>query len=325
MPADWRPSAELSALRARAALLARVRAFFAERGVLEVETPVLSRFASTDSALESLETRYQGPGAPAGQSLWLHTSPEFAMKRLLAAGAGPIYQVCKVFRDGEYGRLHNPEFSLLEWYRPGFDADRLMDEVAELVAGLLGGDWPRQSFSYLELFQHQLGVDPHRASGDQLAAIARQAGLSLPKADVLDRQGWLDLLLTHLIEPQLGRGCLTFVYDYPASQCSLARLAHRGELLVAERFELYLQGVEIANGFHELTDPGEQRQRFEADNASRLGRGQREMPLDLSLLAALESGLPDCSGVALGIDRLLMVMTQADSLARVLAFPLERA
>ncbi len=321
----WRPSASLEVIRRRAELLAAIRAFFQQQGVMEVETPICSTHGTTDPALASLSTQYTGPGAPRGQPLFLHTSPEFPMKRLLAAGCGAIYQICRVFRDGETGRLHNPEFTLLEWYRPGFDHHRLMDEVAELVNGLLPQPRSVETISYGALFQRHLSVDPHSASAEELhqCALAHQ----VPGADTLElaeRDGWLDLLLTHLIEPKLGRGRLTFVYDYPASQASLARLQD-GDPPVAQRFELYLEGMELANGFYELADAQQQRSRFEADMAVRHQQGQGEIPMDENLLAALEAGLPDCSGVALGIDRLLMCLTGASHIREVLAFPLERA
>ncbi len=321
----WRPSASLEAIQVRAEVLAAIRGFFQPRCVMEVETPICSVHGTTDPALDSLSTRYTGPGAPQGQRLYLHTSPEFPMKRLLAAGCGAIYQICRVFRDGEAGRLHNPEFTLLEWYRPGFDHHRLMEEVAELVNGLLPQSWPMEKITYGELFQRHLSVDPHRASPDDL----RQCALDhhLPGADTLElteRDGWLDLLLSHLIEPDLGCQRLTFVYDYPASQASLARLQD-GDPAVAQRFELYMAGMEIANGFYELTDAQEQRRRFEADRAMRRQADQPEMPMDEHLLTALEAGLPDGSGVALGIDRLLMCLTGTSHIREVLTFPLERA
>ncbi len=325
MTSDWRPCAGPAVLRARAGLLAELRAFFAAAGVLEVETPLCASAPGTDPALEPLLTRYTGPGWPAGLTLYLQTSPEFAMKRLLAAGSGPIYQICKAFRDGEAGRRHNPEFTLLEWYRPGFDLPRLMDEVAALARlGLGQPALAEERLSYRELFMRHLDLDPLEAPvaalrGLAVAQIDGAAGLELP-----DRDAWLDLLLTALIEPRLGAGRLTLVYDYPASQAALACL-NPGDPRVAERFELYYRGVELANGFHELADPAEQRARCVADNRKRCARGQAELPLDERLLAALAQGLPDCAGVALGLDRLLMLRLGADSLGEVLAFPIERA
>jgi elongation factor P--(R)-beta-lysine ligase len=327
MTADWRPGATLDTLRLRARLLARVRAFFAARGVLEVETPLLSVAGSTDPALASLRTAYHGPGLPAGQTLYLHTSPEFPMKRLLAAGSGPIYQVARVLRDGEAGGRHNPEFTLLEWYRPDWGIDRLMAEVEQLVTGLYEGDAPlpaTRRYPYRALFQEYLDLDPLAASVAELRTCAETAGIRPPEgmpAD--DPDPWRDLLLTHLIEPRLGPG-LVFLHDYPASQAALARLKP-GEPAVAERFELYWDGLELANGFHELGDAAEQRARFVADNHKREALGLPAMPLDERLLAALEQGLPDCSGVALGLDRLLMRLAGLDRIDQVLAFAVDRA
>lgn len=312
-------------LRARAALLARIRAFFAARGVLEVDTPALSAAAVTDPHLASLQTLYRGPGFPAGLALYLQTSPEFAMKRLLAAGSGPIYQLGKAFRDGEAGRLHNPEFTLLEWYRPGFDLSALMDEVEALTAELLGLERRFVRLSYRGLFLAHLAIDPFAASVDELRACARGRGLArsaeLPLAD---RDAWLDLLLTHFIEPRLGVETPCFVQGYPPSQAALARI-RPGEPPVAERFELYINGVEVANGFHELGDAVEQGARFERDRVRRRRDGLPDVVPDERLLAALAHGLPDCSGVALGVDRLVMIALGSKSIAEVMAFPIERA
>jgi elongation factor P--(R)-beta-lysine ligase len=324
----WRPSADLATLRLRAELLQRIRAFFAVRGVLEVETPVLSAAAVTQPHLASFATPYSGPGSRHGQTLYLHTSPEFPMKRLLAAGSGCIYQMARVFRDGEAGRRHNPEFTLLEWYRVGFDADRLMDEVTELVTALLAGRptlKEPERLSYRELFQRHLDLDPHRTSVAELAVCTAHYAVPIPPGmPTDDTDPWLDLLLTHWIEPRLGQGRLTFIHDYPASQAALARL-RPGDPPVGERFELYLNGLELANGFHELGDADEQRRRFEAENAARRARGVPVMPLDESLLDALAAGLPDCAGVALGFDRLVMLAAGKDAIQEVMAFPLERA
>ena len=323
--ADWRPTARREVLAARARTLGAIRGFFQQAGVLEVETPALSFAAGTDPALASLSTRYTGPAAPHGAALYLHTSPEFAMKRLLAAGSGPIWQLCKVFRDGERGRQHNPEFTLLEWYRPGFGLHDLMDEVAALLRAVRGDGLAEERLSYAMAFDRALGIDPHRADVDRLRAAARDAGLA--GADALDlpgRDAWLDLLMSHCVEPALGAAGVTFVHDYPASQAVLARVRD-GDPPVAERFEVYVRGVELANGFHELADADEQRRRFAADNARRRGTGLPEMPVDERLLAALAAGLPDCCGVALGVDRLVMLATGAARIDEVIAFPLERA
>ncbi len=329
---SWRPAASLEAVRLRAELNRRLRAFFDARGVLEVETPILSAAAIPDPALQSLTSRYTGPGHADGLDLYLHTSPEFPMKRLLAAGSGPIYQLCKVFRQGEAGSRHNPEFTMLEWYRPGFGIEALMAEVDALVRDLLRGAWEvgeMEVLSYAGAFQRYLGLDPFEATIDELAARAAEQGINAPPLE--SRDEWLDLLLVERIEPRLGRGRLTFLHGYPASQAALARL-NPDDPRSAERFELYCEGLELANGFHELSDSAEQRRRFEAENRERESRGMRPVPLDEHFLAALEAGLPDCSGVALGMDRLLMLAwagVQGEqppvAIDRVLSFPFERA
>lgn len=321
---DWSPSATLDALRARARMLARIRAFFAAAGVLEVETPYAARCAGTDPALESLVTQWHGPGHAGGLPLYLHTSPEFPMKRLLAAGIGPIYQICKVFRDGERGRLHHPEFSLLEWYRPGWDYRQLMNEVADLVRDLLRRpDLPLAPITYRGLFRTRLGIDPWAVGIGKLQEQALKIGISGAESLDLDHDGWLDLLLTHCLEPGLGRGCLTFLCDYPPSQAALARV-RLDEVPVAERFELYFEGVELANGFQELTDAAVQGERFRDDLETRQHQGRVTPPIDDALLAALTAGMPEGAGVALGLDRLLMAMIGASHIDEVLAFPIER-
>lgn len=320
----WQASASSQALRQRASLLARVREYFAQQEVLEVETPLLCSAGVTDPNIESFVT---APAAPGEQPRYLSTSPEFAMKRLLATGSGPIYQVCKAFRHGEAGRLHNPEFTMLEWYRPAYDHHQLMAEVAELVTLLSDGQrgyGETQYLTYVECFRNWLQIDPLTASVDSLRACAREQGVGEVSglADE-DRDGWLDLLMSHCIQPQLGQGRLSFVHAYPASQAALARLLPDNPALAA-RFELFIDGVEIANGFHELLDAQEQAARFAADLIRRERLGMSAVPVDEYLLAALAAGLPDCAGVALGLDRLLMVMHGADSLQQVQAFPWQR-
>ncbi len=317
----WRPTASLDSLRRRAAILAAARRFFAERDVLEVETPLLSQGTVTDLHLHTLRTVVDAPGG-GPETLWLQTSPEFAMKRLLAAGSGPVYQICKAFRDAEAGRRHNPEFTLLEWYRPGWDHHLLMDEVDGLLAAVLGSP-AAERIAYGELLACTAGVDAHR---DDAAALRLRA-LELGLADVpglASREGWLSLLMTHLIEPGLGRGRPTFVLDYPADQAALA-VVRLGDPPVAERFEVYVDGLELANGYHELVDGAEQRRRFEADLAARRTAGLPEVPVDERLLAALEHGLPESAGIALGFDRLVMLACGADSIQEVIAFPHDRA
>ncbi len=320
---DWRPSAPLDNLKKRARILQQIRAFFAERGVLEVETPSLSAAALTDPAIDSLATRYIGPGHASGLNLYLHTSPEFPMKRLLAAGSGPIYQITRVFRQGEAGRRHNPEFTLLEWYRPGFDHHQLMDEVAALVAPVLGLEATAQRLSYRDAFLQFASLDPFAASIAELRQAVQRLGIGEFDAGE-ERDIWLDLILSHRVEPNLGQQGLCFLTDYPASQAALARL-NPDNPAVAERFELYYRGVELANGFHELGDSAEQRKRFESEQAERAAQGQEHYPMDEKLLAALEVGLPDCAGVALGVDRLVMLAVGAESLEEVIAFTVDRS
>ncbi len=314
MTAEWRPTAPTAALRTRAAMLALARTFFLERGVLEVETPILSEGGTTDPQIDSLTTHVRGIAAP----FHLGTSPEFAMKRLIAAGCGDIYQICKVFRDGERGRWHNPEFTMIEWYRLGYDDTALMDEVEEIVARMLV---PRRRLAaaerlgYAAAIRRHAGVDAERAD---LAALRRAAAANGVHCDAdLDRDAARDLLMGLVVGPRLGRERPAFICDYPASQASLARLKP-GDPPVAARFEFYLDGIELANGFHELSDAAEQRARFEADLQTRRERGRAEPALDERLIAALAAGLPDC-------DRLAAIAVGADALAGAMAFPIERA
>eukprot|EP00611_Tribonema_gayanum_P029200 TRINITY_DN7730_c0_g4_i1.p2 TRINITY_DN7730_c0_g4~~TRINITY_DN7730_c0_g4_i1.p2 ORF type:complete len:325 (-),score=61.81 TRINITY_DN7730_c0_g4_i1:172-1146(-) len=314
----WRPSASLETLRARASLMRRIRAFFDAREVLEVETPVLSKGATVDPQIDSFATRGER---------WLQTSPEFAMKRLLAAGSGPIWQLARVFRIDESGRHHNPEFSLLEWYRPGWDHHRLIDECDALLRALGASSQACERLSYREAFLRHAGVDPLRDSLDTLRASlpASLAELALPDGDdIAMRDFVLDLLMSHVVGPELGREVPLVLSDFPASQAALARIRH-DDPPVAERFEIFWRGIELANGFHELTDAGEQRRRFEADRARRLAEGRIAPPYDAQLIAAMEHGLPDCAGVAIGVDRLLMLMLDLPTIGEVLAFDDPRA
>lgn len=322
----WQPRASLQTLRLRAALIQRMRRFFAERDVLEVETPILSRAATVDPQIDSFSS--QG-------GRWLQTSPEFAMKRLLAAGSGPIYQIARVFRVDESGRFHNPEFTMLEWYRPGFDHHRLIDEC-ELLLAALGGPEQCGRLSYRQAFAMHAGLDPFEASRAELEArcVAAIGPLPpLPGVDVMAagtdqsaaRDFLLDLLMSHVVSPRMGRDRPEFLIDFPASQAALARVRRDIEPPVAERFELFWKGIELANGFHELTDAAEQQQRFEAERAVRSLRGQVAPPHDAHLVAALEHGLPPCAGVAVGVDRLLMLLLDLPHIGDVLAFDDERA
>jgi lysyl-tRNA synthetase class 2 len=328
--ADWQPSASSARLAARAALLARTREFFAARGVLEVDTPLLVNAPVSDVHIHSARVRLAATsdaGAPLSEApaLFLHTSPEYAMKRLLASGSGDIYQICHVVRGFELGRLHNPEFTLVEWYRLGFSLDALMGEVEALVRALLGPDASERGserLTYREVFLRELALDPFTASNAELTQAATPLGLEGAAPE--DRDGWLEILMGARVGPRLGRQALTFVQGYPASQAALARLDPQ-DLRAARRFELYCEGIELANGFHELASAGEQRQRFERDNDARRRAGLPVAALDERLLAALECGLPDCAGVALGFDRVLMLATGAAHIDEVLAFPTARA
>jgi lysyl-tRNA synthetase class 2 len=321
--ASWQPSAPIANLLKRAAILAEIRRFFADRGVLEVETPAMSQATVTDIHLVPFETRFVGPGAADGMTLYLMTSPEYHMKRLLAAGSGPIYQMGRSFRNEEAGRHHNPEFTMLEWYRPRYDMYRLMNEVDDLLQQVLDCD-TAETLSYQQAFTRHLNVDPLSADKAELRDAAAKLDLSNIADTEEDRDTLLQLLFTMGVEPHIGRDKPTFVYHFPATQASLAEIStedHR----VAERFEVYYKGIELANGFRELTDSREQRQRFEQDNRKRAARGLPQHPVDNNLLDALEHGMPECSGVALGVDRLIMIALGAASLSDVLAFPVSRA
>jgi len=309
-------------------MLSQIRRFFEERGVLEVETPSLCHTVGTDPHLSFFSTRLNKPGGRPGGTFYLQTSPEFAMKRLLAAGSGPIYQICKAFRNEESGRFHNPEFTILEWYRPGFGLDRLMNEIEALLRVLLAGtphDGKGQRLSYREAFIDHAGIDPLVASIDDFAHCAQTHGLGDARSLCGEvASDWLDFLFTHLVQPDLGCSGPCFLFDFPACQASLA-LIRPGLPAVAERVEVFLRGIELANGFHELTDPCEQEQRFEQEQQERARTGRPVPAKDSCFLGALRAGLPDSSGVAVGLDRLLMLMTGADHIDDVLAFPVGRA
>ena len=326
MPVDWQPSASFDALRLRAALNARIRAFFESRGVIEVETPVMSLAGNTDPNIASFSLEFSGRTEGASRTRWLRTSPEYPLKRLLAAGCGDCYELGRVFRDGEAGGRHNPEFTMLEWYRLGWDHHRLVDETAALILqalGLVDRSATLERVRYRDLYRRELGVDPMTASDDTLRGalgdvVIDPAGLT--------RDDWLDLLMTHRLQPTFPADRMTAVVDYPASQCALARIApDQDGTPVAQRFELYMGPLELANGYHELSDAVEQGARFDRDRAVRASRGDAVPPRDDRLLDALASGFPDCAGVALGVDRLLMAMLGTDRIADVLAFDFARA
>ena len=316
---DWQPRATFDVQRRRATLLAEVRRFFVGRGFLEVETPIIMPVGVTEPNLHNLTTRLQTPDGGNQSDYFLQTSPEYAMKRLLAMGSGPIFQIAKAFRDREIGKLHNSEFTLLEWYRPGYDHRGLMNEVEEFIRQI--GNWPSaERYSYADVFEAFTDFNPHTVSDEDLRKWVATRGL-LVDSESASRDDLLDLVLSVEIAPSLGNEALCFVYDYPASQAALARFSDTSPI-VAERFELFINGIEVANGFHELTDASEQRRRFEADNRRRLERELVDIPLDEDLLAALQHGLPECAGVAVGLDRLLMLLTGCTDIADVLAFPL---
>ena len=307
----------------RARLNALIRVFFTERGVAEVETPILSAAGNTEPNIEGFSTTFAGPIGAGARERYLRTSPEYPLKRLLAAGFGDCCELGRVFRNGEAGASHNPEFTLLEWYRIGFDHRRLMLECAQLVRAALAlvqRDSNVATTSYRDWFRDGLRVDPFGADENELREPLRDFSIN---PDGLTRDDWLDLLVTHRLQSALPDDAITIVYDFPASQCSLARIRD-GHPPVAERFELYLGRHELANGYHELNDAAEQRARFERDNARRRARGQPELPIDENLLAVLDE-LPDCAGVALGVDRLLMHMLGTADIRDVLAFPFAEA
>lgn len=318
-PPDWRPSADWAALKLRARLYASIRDFFAERGVLEVETPVLSMAGNTDPNIASFSLEFSGRTDGAPRTRWLRTSPEYPLKRLLAAGVGDCYELGRVFRDGEAGGRHNPEFTMLEWYRVGWDHHRLIDETVALVfaaLALVDRQARVEKIAYRDLYRERLGLDPATATEAQLIAGLGNVEIA---PEGLNRDDWLDLLMTHRLQPAFPEDRLTVVYDYPASQCALARI-RPGEVPVAERFELYLGPLELANGYHELNDAAEQRRRFLGDLTLRAQRNAPQPPLDERLLQALRNGLPDCAGVALGVDRLLMAMLGVGRIGEVVSF-----
>lgn len=317
---DWQPTASIETLRRRAAVIADIRHFFAARDVLEVETPLLCRYTVTDPHMPVISARN-----PCGRSgdYFLQTSPEYAMKRLLAAGSGAIFQISKAFRRGEISARHNPEFSMLEWYRPGFSLTQLMAEVEALVAAILSLEAPARRWSYRQVFQRYLALDPFAATAAELELVARQCIDIQMQSDNAD--DWLDLLMATVIEPKLAAEGAVFIYNYPASQAALARREHDDDgILVGRRFELYVNGLELANGYDELTDAGEQAARFEAERC-RLAQEEGDRAADEFLLQALRSGLPEASGVALGLDRLLMLALGKTRIDEVQAFSAERS
>ncbi|KHT43866.1 elongation factor P--(R)-beta-lysine ligase [Vibrio sinaloensis] len=323
MNQDWQPTASVEQLRQRAHLLNQIRQFFLERDVLEVDTPAMSHATVTDVHLHTFQTEFVGPGYADGSKLYFMTSPEFHMKRLLAAGSGCIYQINKAFRNEENGRYHNPEFTMLEWYRVGFDHHQLMDEMDDLLQRVLKCG-AAERMTYQQAFMDVLGVCPLEGSMQELKAVAGKLGLSDIAEPEDDRDTLLQLLFSIGVEAKIGQKTPAFVYDFPASQAALAKI-NRQDPRVADRFEVYFKGIELANGFHELDNPKEQLKRFEQDNAKRVEMGLEPQPIDHHLIAALESGLPECAGVALGVDRLIMLAIGCDHIDQVTAFPFPRA
>ena len=327
MTLDWQPSASFDALHLRARLNAAARRFFDERGVVEVETPVLSRAGNTDPNIASFSLEFSGRTDGAPRTRWLRTSPEYPLKRLLAADFGDCYELGRVFRDGEAGGRHNPEFTMLEWYRIGWDHRQLIHETAALVntaLALVGRKAALKQVSYHALYREQLGINAATASVEDLRAALGDVVID-PSG--LTRDDWLDLLMTHCLQPSFPADQLLALYDYPASQCALARIRENSVhgVPVAERFELYLGPLELANGYHELADAAEQGARFDRDLQLRAQREDVQPPRDENLLAALSAGFPACAGVALGVDRLMMAMLGTTRIADVLAFDFARA
>ena len=323
MQMTWQPTADVAMLKQRAKLIAAIRQFFYQRDVLEVDTPAMSQATVTDIHLHTFKTEFVGPGFADGQILYLMTSPEFHMKRLLSAGSGAIYQICKSFRNEESGRYHNPEFTMLEWYRPGFDHHQLMDEMDELLQLILGCQ-QAERMSYQQAFLNVLGVCPLDGSMLELKQAAAKLGLSDIAEPEEDRDTLLQLLFSIGIEGKIGQEVPAFVYDFPASQAALAQI-NPTDNRVAERFEVYFKGIELANGFHELANGNEQLIRFEADNHKRIEMGLEPQPIDMNLVNALRAGFPDCAGVALGIDRLIMLALGLKHIDQVTAFPVDIA
>ncbi|WP_420811668.1 EF-P lysine aminoacylase EpmA [Nitrincola tibetensis] len=317
---SWQPTATIQNLQRRAEILSQIRAFFAKRNVMEVDTHLLSHCAVSDPFIDSMQVNYQSLAGGDITPMFLQTSPEYAMKRLLCAGSGPIYQLAKVFRNGESGRRHNPEFTLLEWYQTGFNLPQLMQEVEALIQSILPYQ-PFEYISYRDVFQRTLQLDPFTASLAELKSACREQVEASFEDE--DRDTWLNLLMSHFIEPQLNA---TFVHSYPPSQAALAKITQDDYgTPIAARFEVYVQGIELANGYHELTDAQEQQKRLKADHDQRKQLGLPTYPLEMRLVQALEHGLPDCSGVALGVDRLIMLALNCNQIREVIPFSIDRA
>jgi len=320
LPILWQPTSSLKNIYLRAKVLTKIRSFFMERNIVEVETPLLSHGVITDPNIHSFVSEYHLPGSGKKEILYLQTSPEFAMKRLLAAGSGSIFQISKAFRNEECGAMHNPEFTILEWYHLGYNHHELMDEI-DAFLGYLFNFSKAERWSYQEVFKKFLFIDPLICDISEFRDLALQHGLN--DIDGLNKDGWLNILFSSFIEPNLGNGKPAFVYDFPASQAALARI-NKNDPRVASRFEVYISGIELGNGFHELSDSQEQRQRFGYDLKRRSELNLSQLPLDENFLTAIDY-LPDCSGVAIGLDRLLMIMIGTKNIEDVIAFPIKNA
>ncbi len=321
---DWKPACSLELLQLRAQLLQNIRQFFAQKSVLEVETPILCQVVGTDPNLNFFKTNLHWP--PQNPQFYLQTSPEFAMKRLLAWGSGSIFQICKAFRNGESGRFHNPEFTMLEWYRVGSDLRQLMDEAAELMNLLFGDKLSGiKRISYQALFSQCTGLDCLTFNRRAYSEAAKNCGFH--EATVIcggNHALWLDFLFSHIVQPSLGGDILYMIYGYPACFSSLAKVNSDNPLLT-DRVELFINGVELGNGYYELGDVIEQDQRFEKEITLRRQQNMEPVVKDERLLAALTAGLPDCAGIAIGLDRVLMLLTGRSAIQDVIAFPIDRA
>lgn len=317
----WYPTASFENMHLRATIYAKIRLFFAERNVLEIDTPIMSHYAVSDPHLYSVSAHYQEIGSSKTQTCYLQTSPEYPMKRLLAAGCPSIYQLCKVFRNGESGRFHNPEFTMLEWYRPGWNDEQLRQEVDDLFQLILNTE-PADRLSYEDAFLKYLSINPHHATIEELQQCAASHEIALVSdIDRSNRDIWLQLLMSEVIERQIGLLRPIFIYDFPASQAALARV-NPDKPQVAARFEAYFKGIELVNGFYELADASEQSKRFDDDLAVRAKLNLTLPPRDERFLAALGSGqFPECAGVALGVDRLIMLAAGAENINEVISFP----
>lgn len=318
---SYQPSCSLAMAKKRAEIYTKIRQFFAKRNVLEVQTPILSQYGNTDIFLQSVSANVAILDKP--KTYYMHTSPEFAMKRLLASWQVPIYQICSVFRDNEIGKRHNVEFTMLEWYRPHFSLEQLTQELNDLISELFGYPVIFDHYRYTDAFMDFVKIHPFNASCDTLRAIAQDNGIMIDMGD--DHQGWLDLLFSHLVEPHLGKDLPTVIYDYPVATASLAKTAtDQNGNTVAKRFELYINGLEIANAYDELADGQALRLRFDHDNLQRKQHGLPIMPIDEQLLKACDD-LPACSGIAVGLDRLIMSLTGVKDVASVVTFMADKA